>query len=349
MLTSVVKIDNLNRAGKVQGGQIPNPFGPVAHHHLVVGAAPAPFPGFPVKASAELLGGFHRAGIGGGIGSADRVALLIPRRLGEHAPQLDFPRMGRLTRDLALPTHRLFLHHRHSRPIHLHIQDGNRLPGHDGKVQRQGLRDFLLLALRDIGAEGLRRTLHRFGGHLQARQNFHLFTALIEGGLLAHQRLHAPHPGREFRVLDVQFDIGGKLAGVTVRAPVVGAGDFHRAHGGQHGLGAQLPVVSRSAAATRKRALLGGGGGETQEFAQGGGAGPMQGRAQGHLHRLQVEPSGLALIAEDHLQKALYFLRDFMMDRIRRFFSAAESVPSSSTGRCWQMASLTSTSCALNC
>ena len=67
MLASVVKVDNLHRLGKVLGDQIPNPFGPVAHHHLLLGTTPAPFPGFPIKASAELLGGFDGAGIGGGI------------------------------------------------------------------------------------------------------------------------------------------------------------------------------------------------------------------------------------------------------------------------------------------
>jgi hypothetical protein len=150
-------------------------------------------------------------------------------------------------------------------------------------------------------------------------------------------------------MLDVQFDIGGALADVTVRTPIVGTGDFHRPHGGQYRLGAQLPVVRRSAAATRNRPPPAGRGRETQEFAQSGGPGPVQGRAQGHLHRFQVNPSSLALIAEDPLQQAIYFLRDFMMDRICRFFSAAERVPSSSTGRCWQMASFTSTTCALNC
>jgi hypothetical protein len=118
----------------VQGGQIPNPFRPVAHHHPEERAAPAPLPGFPIKASAELLGGFHRAGIGGGSGSADRVTLPIPRGLGEDAPQLDFPRMRRLALDLAVPTHRFFLHHRHSRPIHLYVQDGDGIPRLRGKV-----------------------------------------------------------------------------------------------------------------------------------------------------------------------------------------------------------------------
>ena len=236
MLTRVVKIDNLQRAGKVQGGQIPNPFGPVAHHHLLLGAAPAPFPGFPVKASAELLGGFNGAGIGGGIRRADRVALLIPSRLREHTSQFDLPRVGRLTGDLAVPTHGLFLHHGYSGPVHLHIQNGNRLLRHGGMGQREGGRHLPLLALSQIGPQGLRRTLYRFGGHFQTRQNLHLFAPLIEGGRLAHQRLHASHPGREFRIDDVQFDIGGALAEVTVRTPIVGAGDFHRPHGGQYGL-----------------------------------------------------------------------------------------------------------------
>src|SRR5208283_3357899 len=45
MLTSVVKIDNVQGAGKMQSGQMPNPFRSVAHHHLPEGTAPAPFPG----------------------------------------------------------------------------------------------------------------------------------------------------------------------------------------------------------------------------------------------------------------------------------------------------------------
>jgi len=47
--------------------------------------------------------------------------------------------------------------------------------------------------------------------------------ARIEGNLLAHHGLHAAHPGRELGVLDVEFDIGGKLARVAVGAQVVGA------------------------------------------------------------------------------------------------------------------------------
>src|SRR2546428_3355648 len=102
MLTSVVKVDNLNRARKMLSGQIPDPLRPVAHHHLLLRAAPTPLPGFPVKALAKVFGGFDSARIGGGIRIPERVDLLIPRRLREHAPQLDFPRMGGLTLGFAL-------------------------------------------------------------------------------------------------------------------------------------------------------------------------------------------------------------------------------------------------------
>jgi hypothetical protein len=126
--------------------------------------------------------------------------------------------VGRLTCDLAVPAHGLFLHHGDPGSVHLHIQDGNRLTPGNRQVERQGFVSFLVFALRDIGSGPLRCTLHRFGRHLQAGEDLHLFPPLIEGGLLPHQRLHAPHSGREIRVPDVQFDIGRELASVTVRA-----------------------------------------------------------------------------------------------------------------------------------
>ena len=173
-------------------------------------------------------------------------------------------------------------------------------PADDGQVQLQGLLDLLLLALSDIGSEGFRRTLHRFGGHLQAGQNFHLFAAVIEGGLLAHQRLHAAHPGREFRVLDVQFDIGGKLAGVTVRAPIVGTGDFHRVP--RRSARAWCVVGGRGRVGRKGKARCAArrGRGELEQLRQGRGARPVQGRAHRHLRRFQVEAPALAPILENH-------------------------------------------------
>jgi hypothetical protein len=62
--------------------------------------------------------------------------------------------MGRLALRLALPTDRLFLHNRNSRPIHLHVQDGNRLAGNDGQFQLEGFLNLGLFALSDVGSDG---------------------------------------------------------------------------------------------------------------------------------------------------------------------------------------------------
>jgi hypothetical protein len=78
--------------------------------------------------------------------------------------------------------------------------------------------DLCLLTLGNISSDGLGRALHGFGGHLQAGQELQLLAAAIEGGFLAYQSLHAAHPGRKLRVLDVQFDIHWKLTGVASRA-----------------------------------------------------------------------------------------------------------------------------------
>jgi len=72
--------------------------------------------------------------------------------------------------------------------------------------------------LGDITADRLRCTLDGFGSHFDSSQNFQLLAAMIEGSLLAHQSLHAAHPGREFGPLNVQFDIDRKLAGLTAWA-----------------------------------------------------------------------------------------------------------------------------------
>src|SRR5258708_12912838 len=103
MLAGVVEIDNLNGVGKMQGHQMPNPFGAVADHDLLACAAPAASAGFRIDAPAKLFRTLDGSGIRGGIGIADWLAFLIPRRLGEHASQLGFPSTARLTFVLALP------------------------------------------------------------------------------------------------------------------------------------------------------------------------------------------------------------------------------------------------------
>ena len=96
----------------------------------------------------------------------------------------------------------------------------------------------------------------------------HLLAALIKGSVLTHQRQHAAHSRGELRVFDVQFDVRRKLAGMAVRAQVVGTRDFHLADCRQDRLGAQLPVVSLLAARTREGALVGSWGWEVQQFGQ---------------------------------------------------------------------------------
>src|SRR6266481_2964085 len=146
MLAGVVEIDNLNRARKVQVDKIPNPFGAVANHNLLECAAPATSPSFRIDSPAKLFRTLDGSGVGGGIGIADWIALLIPPRLAEDASQFDFPSMGRLARALALPTDRLFLHHRDTRPIHLHVQDAHRLADNHGQLQLEGFLDLRLFA-----------------------------------------------------------------------------------------------------------------------------------------------------------------------------------------------------------
>src|SRR6202043_1257243 len=107
--------------------QIPNPFRSVTHHDFLECAAPATSASLCIDSTAKLFRVLDGSGIRGGIGITDGIAFLIPPGLGEDASQFHFSSMGRLAFGLALPTDRLFFYHRNSRPIHLHVQDANRL------------------------------------------------------------------------------------------------------------------------------------------------------------------------------------------------------------------------------
>ena len=79
---------------------------------------------------------------------------------------------------------------------------------------------------------------------------------MIERRFVADHGLHAAYAGREFRVLNVQFDIGGKLADAAVRAQIVGTQNFYPTQGGQQGLAAQFAVVRLLAARASHGALF---------------------------------------------------------------------------------------------
>jgi hypothetical protein len=74
----------------------------------------------------------------------------------------------------------------------------------------------------------------------------------------------------------------------------------------------------------------------------------MQGRPHGHLDGFQIQPAGLAPAGKDHAQKLVYFARDFLVDRFRRFFSCSVC-GSGSTGRERQIWVLVWTNSRLSC
>jgi hypothetical protein len=92
--------------------------------------------------------------------------------------------------------------------------------------------------------------------HARFCESLALFAAMIEGSLLAHQSAHAAHPGRELRILDIQFDISRELALMTVGAQIVWTPDSHRAYNRQNGLGTQFPVMGALATSAGDRPLL---------------------------------------------------------------------------------------------
>ena len=81
MLASMEEIDNLNGAGKMQIGEIPNPFGSIADDDFLFGAAPATITGFPIDAFAKFFGGLDGARVGGRIRIADGISFFVPATL----------------------------------------------------------------------------------------------------------------------------------------------------------------------------------------------------------------------------------------------------------------------------
>jgi hypothetical protein len=195
VLSGVVKVDNLNRAGEVLIGDIPDPFRSIADDDLLFGATPTSLAGFPIDAQAKLLCRFNRSHISRRTGIAEGEAFLVPGRLRKHASQLGLPRVGRLPFDLALAADGFLLHHRHSGPVHLHVQNRHRFAHDHRQIQLHSPLDLLLLARGDIRSNGLRRSLYGFGGHLQIGEQFHLRAPLIERSLLTTTACMRRTPG----------------------------------------------------------------------------------------------------------------------------------------------------------
>src|SRR5882672_8792120 len=93
MLTSMIEVDDLNGAGKVLRGEIPDPDSAVADHHLLVRPAPATPPGFGIESETEGFGGFDGGDVGSRVFITHGPTLLIGRGLGKDAAQLHFARV----------------------------------------------------------------------------------------------------------------------------------------------------------------------------------------------------------------------------------------------------------------
>jgi len=64
VLPGMKQIDDLNSAGEVLIGIVPDPLGPISDHDLLLGAIPTAIPGFQINSTAKPAGAFDSAGIG---------------------------------------------------------------------------------------------------------------------------------------------------------------------------------------------------------------------------------------------------------------------------------------------
>src|SRR6267143_6186066 len=121
MLPGMIKIDDLNGAGEVLVGQIPDPDGSVADDDFELGPLPSSAPSFAIDAEAELLGGFDGAHISSGLGVADRPSFVVNGGLREHATEFTLARTGTLAIRSSGPTFGFSRNNGDLDTIHQHI------------------------------------------------------------------------------------------------------------------------------------------------------------------------------------------------------------------------------------
>ena len=130
---------------------------------------------------------------------------------------------------------------------------------------------------------------------------------------------------------------------MTVRAQVVRTHQFHLAHRGEDLSATQFPIAGTVAAGASQRPLARAGRLALQQFTQRYSPHLMHGRPQGDFYGFQIQLAVFVSVLPDHLQQMAYFARDFLLDGFGRFFSCG--VQACSTGRNWQILSLTAISC----
>ena len=153
----------------------------------------------------------------------------------EHRAEFAFASAGELTWGSTGPAFGFGLHHKYLRAIHLNVQVPNRRAGNGRKTELLGTLDIFLLSDLNILSNRFDGSLDRFSGNFQARQKSHLVPALSEGRHAANCREHAPHARREVRLIDVQFNVGGKLSRVAYGTQVIGSLCACPTHHGEYG------------------------------------------------------------------------------------------------------------------
>src|SRR5450432_1270465 len=171
----MIKIDDLNGAGKVLVGQVPDPDGSVADDHFELGPFPSSAPNFAIDAEAELLGGFDGAHISGGAGVADGPSFVIDGGLRKHTAEFTLARTGALALRSSGPAFGFSRNHGDLDTVHQHIHFRNVLFGNQRQDQLFGAADFLRVPLGDLRANGFGGAFNGFGGNVQTRQHLHRF------------------------------------------------------------------------------------------------------------------------------------------------------------------------------
>ena len=111
VLAGMKQIDDLDSAGQVLLCNVPDPFGSVRDHDFLFGARPTASPGFQINSVAELAGGLDRSCLGGGIGIANGIPFVIPRRLSKDAAEPHLAGVRRLPVQFAGSPRSFFFDH----------------------------------------------------------------------------------------------------------------------------------------------------------------------------------------------------------------------------------------------
>src|SRR5229473_4799315 len=173
MLPGMIQVHDLNGAGKVLVGQIPDPDGPVANNYFDRGPLPTSAPSLRIDAEAELFGSFDGSYVGGGVRVADGPAVLIHGGLREHAAELALACAGALSLDPARPSLGFGSHDGNLDAVHQYIHFRDILFGNHGQDELFGATDFLLVPLGDLRANSLGGAFDGFGRDVQTRKQFH--------------------------------------------------------------------------------------------------------------------------------------------------------------------------------